>query len=144
MTTDESNFSKKVGMTLSFGSEQTPSKGWIHLIKERKVPSEAPWRKGSLIKVNNSPAPSKILNNSVVMFLEHSLIKYKVSETEYVTVVESKDTEDELMVTAHERKETDHLQHRITVLFDEKIVNLYSQELRGNFGEVDKQEAGTR
>lgn len=119
----------KPKMTFTFGDETKPFKGWVQLVKEERVQTDAPWRKGSLLKIDNSPAPAKVPHDSVVMFLDHKLVKYRI------TVPEIK--EGNSPGFKNDSKETDHLQHRITVLFDEKIVELFSERI-GDFYEVEE------
>lgn len=125
-------------ITMTFGDDSKPFKGWVELSKEEVVSTKAPWRKGSLIQIHKSPAPGKIPDNSVAMLLDYNFVKYKVTPPKPGPIFKSENepiAEDGHYKTLEEK---DYFQHKLTVLFQERIVDLYSQELGEHFDEADE------
>lgn len=139
---DDKNKSQDLTFQVSFSDNDDPHNGWVRLVKEETIQIDSPWKRGSLIEVAESPAPAKIPNNSVVMFLEYKVLKFKVSEPQFVEetteeineniipedVNPSQDDSDNVKSYVFNPEKPDLIQHKVTVLFNEKIVELYSND----------------
>lgn len=124
----------KIPFSLQLDPTLAKTEGWVSLTKKKIPKSETklPWRKGTLLNVRSSPAPSKVPDNSVVMFLDYSCTSYDI--TDFSLRVNSAETQS---IKTGNEKDSDFIQHCVTVLCNEQIVDLFSQELFGVFDEVE-------
>lgn len=133
--------SKKI---FTFNADE-PFKGWAELIKDEVVSTVSPWKKGALLKVIDSPAPGRIPNKSIVMFLDYKFVRYKIFATRTPKIKNNTEInycqqkwETDSPPNPDQVEEEKCFQHKITVLFKEKIIELYTGQIDERFIETNK------